>query len=100
MKPVSFMMSRMSVKGTRGNEFQRLAPRAQRTFLFTGRREAARDRALAITASAVRRFIVTDVTLFRNATPCRIVYPGRSGVLLRLPVLLAADLNGIGHLRA
>src|SRR5438132_726023 len=65
MKPVSFMTSRMSVKGTRGKEFHRLAPRAQRTFLFAGSFVAARARVAASAASADRRvIIVNDVTPF------------------------------------
>src|SRR5690348_9349497 len=55
MKPVSRMMSRMSVKGTRGKEFQRFAPRAHLRFRLAGRRVAARARPAAMVASAVRR---------------------------------------------
>src|SRR5450759_34457 len=69
MKPVSFMTSRMSVKGTRGNEFHRLAPSAHRTFLLAGRRPAARASVVPKRASAVRRVIVTDVTRFARRLP-------------------------------
>src|ERR1017187_4807069 len=69
MKPVSFMTSRMSVNGTRGNEFHRLAPSAHRTFLLAGRRPAARASAVAKSANAVRRVIVNDVTRFLARLP-------------------------------
>src|SRR5215472_2357982 len=61
-KPVSRIMSRMSVKGTRGNEFQRLAPRAHLRFLLAGRRAAARESAAPRMASAVRRFMTNIMT--------------------------------------
>src|ERR1035437_2551598 len=67
MKPVSFMTSRMSVNGTRGNEFHRLAPSAQRTFLLAGRRPAARASVVAKIANEVRRVIVNDVNPLRPA---------------------------------
>src|SRR5439155_14271264 len=58
MKPVSRMISRISVKGTCGNEFQRLEPSAQRTFLLTGRRVAAWAIEPARRVIAVRRVIL------------------------------------------
>src|SRR4051794_6115801 len=69
MKPVSFMTSSMSVNGTRGNEFHRLAPSAQRTFLFAGKRPAERVSVVARSANAVRRVIVNDVTRFASKLP-------------------------------
>src|ERR1035441_8211299 len=69
MKPVSFMTSRMSVNGTRGNEFHRLAPSAHRTFRLAGRRPAARASVVPRSASAVRRVIVNDVTRFGARLP-------------------------------
>src|SRR5215831_468334 len=57
MKPVSCMMSRISVKGTGGKEFQRLAPRAHFRFLLAGMRLAARANVAPKRASAVRRVI-------------------------------------------
>src|SRR6185369_4525317 len=55
MKPVSFMTSRMSVNGTRGNEFHRLEPSAHCTFLLAGRRSAARARSVEKARRQVRR---------------------------------------------
>src|SRR5689334_21844860 len=57
MKPVSFMTSRMSVNGTRGNEFHRFDPSPHFTFRFAGRRAAARASVTPIKASASRRVI-------------------------------------------
>src|SRR6476620_11712279 len=69
MKPVSRMISRISVKGTRGNEFQRLEPSAQRTFLLTGRRLAAWASEPARRVIAVRRVIgevkLVEIKTFR-----------------------------------
>src|ERR1019366_3654266 len=82
-KPVSFMTSMMSVNGTRGNEFHRLAPSAHRTFLLAGRRPAARASVVAKSANAVRRVIVNDVTRFLARLPgvrrvvCRVAATGR-----------------------
>src|ERR1035441_6026537 len=78
MKPVSFMTSRMSVNGTRGNEFHRLAPSAHRTFLLGGRRRAAGASVVAKSANAVRRVIVNDVTRFLARLPgvCRVETAG------------------------
>src|ERR1039457_3424453 len=69
VKPVAFMTSSMSVKGTRGNEFHRLAPSAHRMFLLAGRRAAARESVVPRSANAVRRVIVNDVTRFAPRLP-------------------------------
>src|SRR5260370_4757689 len=57
MNPVSRITSRRSVNGTRGNEFHRLAPNAQRTFLLAGSRAAAEASELARVARSARRVI-------------------------------------------
>ena len=74
--PVSFITSRMSVKGTGGNEFQRLAPSAHFTFLLAGSREAERASVAPKSASAERRVsdnpvIDTDLTRFAQRLPLR-----------------------------
>ena len=66
MNPVSFMRSRMSVKATRGKEFQRLAPRAQRMFLLAGRRLAARASAHAARAKTALRVMPNASPLFSH----------------------------------
>src|SRR4051812_33752555 len=67
MKPVSRMMSRMSVNGTRGKEFHRLAPSAHLMFLLAGRRLAARVSVAASSASEVRRVMLYDALSRRSA---------------------------------
>src|ERR1039457_1236775 len=62
MNPVSLMTSRISVNGTRGNEFQRLEPSPHFTFRFAGRREAARASVAASNAKDWRRVIVRKYT--------------------------------------
>src|SRR4051812_35889060 len=58
MKPVSFITSRMSVKGVPGKEFQRLEPSPHLTFLLAGSRLAARPSVAASPPSAAPARIV------------------------------------------
>src|SRR5580658_3511528 len=70
MKPVSFITSRMSVKGTRGKKFQRLVPRAHLTLRLAGRRPAVRAMVAASRVTAVRRVMIASPS---NCTPQRAV---------------------------
>lgn len=72
MKPVSRMTSKMSVKGTGGNEFHRLEPSAHLTFLLAGNRAAV----LAIDADkaaiAVRR-VMRGASLLNSETQQQVI---------------------------
>src|ERR1035437_5541837 len=57
INPVSFITSRMSVKGTWGKKFHRLDPSPHFTFRLTGMRLAARPNPAASKAMAARRVI-------------------------------------------
>src|SRR5215467_7279674 len=59
MKPVSRITSKMSVNGTRGKEFQRLAPSAHLMFLLAGRRPAALAQLAARRERTVRRVMAS-----------------------------------------
>src|ERR1700722_9353510 len=86
-------------------------PRSPRSFNFS-----SSSSKLAMSSRRYRHFLISMHPLYRTspvhdewhnvmmrlplgiaASAARIAYPGRNGVLLPVPLLLGADLDGVGH---